>query len=92
MPIGLHPVHPLSTREVEAAVMSEAQIREAFDACDADKSGKISCSELVKVLQAIGYADKAEESAAVSILDLLGNGSRLDSGEGLMPFPAVGHF
>ena len=40
--------------------------REAFDACDADKSGKISCSELVKVLQAIGYAEKAEQVAAVS--------------------------
>ena len=62
----LHPVHHLSTREVKAA-MSEAQIREAFDACDTDKSGQISCSELGKVLQAIGYADKAEESAAVSV-------------------------
>ncbi|KAI0235063.1 hypothetical protein LSAT2_014522 [Lamellibrachia satsuma] len=60
----------MSHREVEAAVMSEAQIREAFDACDADKSGKINCSELVKVLQAIGYADKAEESATAIIKEV----------------------
>ena len=40
--------------------------REAFDACDADKSGKISCSELVNVLKAIGYEANAEQVAAVS--------------------------
>lgn len=88
----LHPVHHLSTREVKAA-MSEAQIREAFDACDIDKSGQISCSELGKVLQAIGYADKAEESAAVSVVDLLGNGSHSDSGKASCLFlHTVGRF
>jgi len=48
--------------------MSDEQVLEAFNACDADKSGKISCAELAKVLKALGYEDKADEVAAVSSL------------------------
>ena len=51
-----------------AVMSSEEQILEAFNACDADKSGKISCAELAKVLKALGYEAKADEVAAVSSL------------------------
>ena len=47
--------------------MSEAQLKAAFDECDADKSGKISCKELAKVLAAIGYGEKSTEIAEVRL-------------------------
>ena len=46
----------------------EAELKVAFDTCDADKSGKIPCVEIVKVLKAIGYEGNAGQVAAVSTL------------------------
>ncbi|MRB67424.1 hypothetical protein GH825_28940, partial [Bacillus thuringiensis] len=45
----------------------------AFDACDTDKSGKISCSELAKILKELGYADKSDEIAVAIVKEVDSN-------------------
>ncbi len=42
-------------------------MKAAFDECDADKSGKISCKELAKVLAVLGYGEKSNEVAEVRL-------------------------